>query len=226
MSDHTVVSPPVAVDNEDTPLGRAEATKRKLVLAAEKLLGQRGFANVSQRMVQKEAGQRNAAVVTYHYRSFEDLLLDVFSLRMSTINERRLALMDQLVCEDAMDVLGVARALIEPLSHELLPRPEGNNYVRFLLQYFTDHNFRRMKLPPALLQGIIVAGRHYGKVRTELPKEERNERLSLCLGMIFHALAMTEMDIEIEKPDDVTRTKMIEAKTRRLISATVAILSQ
>lgn len=206
--------------------GRAEATKLKLILAAEKLLGQRGFANVSQRMVQKEAGQRNAAVVTYHYRSFDDLLLDVFSLRMTVINERRIAFYRSLEETGALDIRGVARVLIEPLARELLPRPEGNYYVRFLLQYFTDQNFRRLKLPPELTEGIAMARRRYSALRGDLSTTERWERMSICLGMIFHALAMTEMDIEIEQPADADRAAMIEAKTRRLVDATVAVLNQ
>lgn len=212
--------------NAEAGVGRAEATKRKLILAAEKLLGQRGFANVSQRMVQKEAGQRNAAVVTYHYKSFDDLLLDVFSLRMGAINERRMALYQALNEAGALDIRGIARVLIEPLARELLPRPEGNYYVRFLLQYFTDQGFRRLKLPLELIQGVSLARRRYRELRADLPGPECGERMSLCLGMIFHALAMTEMDLELEQPDAAARQRLIDDKTRRLVDATVAVLAQ
>lgn len=214
--------PTPGTSTERGSAARAERTRRRLILAAERLLGQRGFANVSQRMIQQAAGQRNAAVVTYYFGTFERLLLEVFHMRMSAINARRMALL--ATCGPAMKDL--ARAFILPLADELMPRPEGNHYLRFLLQYRTDQNFLRMELPAALIEGMLEAGRRYVELRPDLSHEECEDRCMLCVDMVVHALAVTEMKLEIDHPPSAEWRQRVETRIARLEEAVTAILER
>ena len=44
-------------------------TRERLLLTAEKLLGERGINGVSLREITREAGQRNASALHYHFGS-------------------------------------------------------------------------------------------------------------------------------------------------------------
>lgn len=204
----------------DRGAAKAERTRRRLILAAERLLGQRGIANVSQRMIQQAAGQRNAAAVTYYFGSFERLVIEVFRMRMTAINGRRMAMLG----DDSPSIKALASAFIVPLAEELMPRPEGNHYLRFLLQYRTDQNFLRLSLPPSLIEGMLVAARRFVALRPNLSAEECDDRCNLCIDMVVHALAVTEMRLEIERPAIAEWRRRVEARIKSLEDAVTAIL--
>lgn len=201
---------------------KAERTRRRLILAAERLLGQRGIANVSQRMIQQAAGQRNAAAVTYYFGSFEQLVIEVFRMRMTAINARRMTMLG----ESSPSIRALASAFIVPLADELMPRPEGNHYLRFLLQYRTDQNFLRLALPPSLIEGMLVAAERYVEQRPDLSAEESEDRCMLCIDMVVHALAVTEMKLEFERPMIADWRRRVEARIKSLEDAVTAILER
>ncbi|MEZ5735585.1 MAG: TetR/AcrR family transcriptional regulator [Novosphingobium sp.] len=102
--------------------------KEALIFATERLIAERGPNDVTIKDIIEAAGARNSSAVQYHFQSRKNLILETFRNRMDTIDELRLTLLDESNLDDARDL---ARALILPLASQLVPRKEGNFYLRF-----------------------------------------------------------------------------------------------
>lgn len=68
-------------------------TKERILDAAEKLFGQKGFEGASLREI-TAAASTNLASVNYHFGSKDDLIAAVLRRRMRPLNERRLAMLE------------------------------------------------------------------------------------------------------------------------------------
>ena len=75
---------------------RAEATKERILDAAERLFAERGFDRSSLRAITSEAGV-NLAAVNYHFGTKDELVHAVFARRLAPLNLQRLAMLD--ACE-------------------------------------------------------------------------------------------------------------------------------
>ena len=76
----------------------ASDTKRRILDAAESLMGDKGFTSTSMRDI-TAAAKVNLASVNYHFGSKEALLAAVLERRLQPINEMRLKLLDELELE-------------------------------------------------------------------------------------------------------------------------------
>jgi AcrR family transcriptional regulator len=93
------------------------ATKAKILDAAERLFGEHGYDATSLRAITSEAGV-NLASVNYHFNSKEALLGAVVGRRLRPLNARRLALLEQFEAEAGgapVPVEKVLYALVEPM---------------------------------------------------------------------------------------------------------------
>lgn len=70
-------------------------TRERILDVAERLFADAGFASTSLRDITAEAGV-NLAAVNYHFGSKEALLVAILERRIRPVNERRLALLDEL----------------------------------------------------------------------------------------------------------------------------------
>ncbi len=94
----------------------ATGTKDRILDAAERLFGERGFPSTSLRDITAEAGV-NVASVNYHFGSKEALLAAVLERRFRPINQERLALLDMVDARSAggpPPVEDVVRAFLAP----------------------------------------------------------------------------------------------------------------
>lgn len=82
--------------------GAADATKARLLAAAEALLAERGFAGMSIRALAARAGTSISAA-HYHFGSKQALVVAVFEARIAPINALRLARLEALVSSAAPD---------------------------------------------------------------------------------------------------------------------------
>ena len=73
----------------------AGETRERILDVAERLFAAAGFASTSLRDITAEAGV-NLAAVNYHFGSKESLLVAILERRIRPVNERRLALLDEL----------------------------------------------------------------------------------------------------------------------------------
>jgi AcrR family transcriptional regulator len=108
------------------------STPERLILAAERLCAERGIDQVSLRQIAEAAGQRNPAVVQYHFGSKVDLLRAVVQHRVKPYNDRRVELLAALDAEGrADDLRGLVDASVRPLA-EL--GSSDSHYVGFIAQ--------------------------------------------------------------------------------------------
>jgi len=91
-------------------------TKRRILDAAEQLIGDKRFPSTSMRDITKAASV-NLASVNYHFGSKEALLAAVLERRLQPINERRLQLLDEIerqADDRGPAVYDIVRAFLSP----------------------------------------------------------------------------------------------------------------
>jgi len=114
--------------------GRADATRERILEAAERLFAERGLDKVSLNEVNREAGQRNTAAVFYHFRS-KEVLVESLLLRHQTgiDNARRKALGRLQRAGVEASLRDLVRILVDPLIAKL-DEPSGRAYIRIQAQ--------------------------------------------------------------------------------------------
>ncbi len=109
-----------------------DATRERLLDAAERLIADRGLAATSVRAVCGEA-DANVAAVHYHFGSKDALVDAVLARRMGELTERRLAMLAPLEDAARPSTRAVVDALVRPLAEfGRDPDGPGRAYVRFL----------------------------------------------------------------------------------------------
>src|ERR1039457_5805168 len=118
-------------------------TKDKILDAAERLIGERGYAGTSLRHIIAEAGV-NLAAVHYHFGSKEDLLDAVVLRKVTPVNDARLAWLDRAEAEAGSGPLKVEKVL----ESFLIPTAEmasGNpEFVRLMGRMQTEGMMPRL----------------------------------------------------------------------------------
>lgn len=116
-------------------MGSSPGTKERILDAAERLFGERGFAGTSLRAV-TEAAAVNVAAVNYHFRSKEGLLRAVVRRAMAAVNEDRERRLDELRSRGAKPAAeDLVRAFIEPaVSLEERHGERAGSVARFVSQ--------------------------------------------------------------------------------------------
>lgn len=172
------------------PSRDADATRNRLLDAAEELFADRGYHAVSMRDIARSA-RVNLAAAGYHYGSKENLFVEAISRRIRPLNERRLATLSALEARIKPPSLAeifdaFARAMIE----EAVSNPEtGRRLNRLLSRAFAEsdeiaqHVFRQELLHVALR--FIQAVR---RVSPGLSEEQAGLGIDLFAGCMIHML--------------------------------------
>ena len=159
-----------------------------LILAAERLFAERGVDGVSLRQINQAADQKNTAAAHYHFGSKDGLVQAVLLYRLPRLDERRGELLRRN--SQTKDLRFYLEAFVGPLAEELLPRSEGNYYIRFIQQYERhrgDYAFARQISPHGveIYDGIE-------RLLFYLPEKIRRLRVSSLINVIHSVLAITE----------------------------------
>ena len=159
--------------------------------AAEELMAERGAGAVSLRQIAKFAGERNHAVVQYHFGTREDLVDAILEHRTARIDGRRREMIDELEASGrSRDLRAIVEAAVYPLAELLgVSGPGGEVYLVFLLQL---RSARTRGLFPRIGPG--VAGMRSGQALAQrclstLPAAIVKERFNLLAGHVMYALA-------------------------------------
>jgi len=183
-------------------------TKQKILATAARLIGDQGYAATSLRHIIAEAGV-NLAAVHYHFGSKEDLLDKLIEEKATTVNTRRLALLDQLESEFGGGPLPVDRilgAFFEPMMEAGSRNPQfvklmGRMYAEGLLPAVVAKHFH-----PTLI-------RFTQALRRSLPQLSDTElywRLQFMIGAMSHAVCgprqFTPPGVAPEEKPDFRRT--------------------
>jgi AcrR family transcriptional regulator len=190
-----------------------------LVYAAERLFAERGVAAVSIRQIVNAAGHKNMSAAHYHFGSRDGLVRAVLQLRMPYVDRRRRELMNRQPQTSADRQLRFyVEVFVVPLSELLIPRSEGNYYLRFLEQYrFIPHADLLGELAPATFE----MGDHIKSLLQDLPGLIVEARLRNAWSMIVAALASIEQRVGDGRIDK----DMIGLLTADIIDEMAAALS-
>lgn len=94
---------------------RSEATRQALMRAAEKLIAEKGMANVSIREIVKAAGQKNESALQYHFQNLQGLIEALRESRNREVNEKRTALIQETLARSPNPTLrDICRLMVAP----------------------------------------------------------------------------------------------------------------
>lgn len=117
-----------------------DATKQRIILAAESLFAQQGIGGVSAREIASAAGLRNNVSVQYHFGSMEGLLESIVRFRMGQLEINRSKLLRE--AEEAEKLNDLATLLnILCLPHIAITDDHGHHpYAAFMAQYLPRYH--------------------------------------------------------------------------------------
>jgi AcrR family transcriptional regulator len=166
-------------------VGARRSTTEQLILAAERLYGERGVDAVSLRQVAEAAGQRNPAVVQYHFGDRDGLLRAIVEYRVGPANAQRMAMLDELErsgCE--RDLRGLVEAAVQPLLDAL---PPDSHYLRFVAQLEAASSSTRVF--GATSDEYGASSRRIAQALDALPEPIRRSRTSIAFQALLQGLA-------------------------------------
>lgn len=188
-------------------------TRNRLINTAERLFALHGLDGVSLDRIRREAGEKNASALQYHFGSKQGLLRAVFEARLSVIDRRRLAILQGLDTNDRDRALrGCAEALVLPFAEHLSGPSDDRYYVRFVGQLYGDPRTEWSELlAGGRNEGVYQVGRMLAQLLPDLPRGVVKTRLELVVGLIIHGLS--------------DREKAVAANQRRPALSTAAFIS-
>lgn len=166
-------------------IAHAPDTKTRILDAAEKLFGEKGFDATSLRDITTEADV-NLAAVNYHFQSKESLIDAVISRRVEPVNRERFqmlaaagpdATVEQILLAFLSPLLNQNVSAVAPLMGRVLATPDV-----FLVQLFKKHMV-------ALVQRFTLA---MAKALPELTETEVMWRLNFTAGAMAHVMARSQ----------------------------------
>lgn len=203
--------------NKRTPRN-PEATRERLLQAAENLFADRGYNGVSMRDIATHA-KVNLAAAGYHFGSKENLFVESIMRQMRPLNERRLAALDTLEARPKPPALSeVLDAFARVLVETAVSDPEtGYRLHRSLSRAFAESDeiartvFRKEMLPAAMrfLQAIRRAC-------PDLSMPAATHGLAMYAGCLVHTLRWAV------SPPFPELLKDVEPDAETLLSALVA----
>jgi AcrR family transcriptional regulator len=161
-------------------------TRQKLLDAAERLFGERGYDATSLRHIIADAGV-NLAAVHYHFGSKEELLDGVVLRKAGPVNQTRLALLDRLEAEAEHHPPAVEKVLdafLGPMAESAERNPQ---FVRLMGRLHSEG------LMPGILRKHFqpVLGRFRAALRRGLPglpEQELLWRIHFMIGAMAHTM--------------------------------------
>jgi len=112
----------------------AETTRAQLIRAAERLLAERGVDAVSLREINREADQRNATALQYHFQDRPGLIRAILSKHEAGVDAGRTKLLDEIEASGSRSLHRFALALVLPEAEKLSDRDGGRAYLRIVAQ--------------------------------------------------------------------------------------------
>jgi len=159
-------------------------TKTRILNAAEKLFGEKGFDATSLRDITAEA-QVNLAAVNYHFQSKESLMDAVIERRFAPVNRRRMEMLDAAGL--APTVEQVVEAFVSPLFvMDILPAVPLIGRVLSNPSQFFERVYKKH-----LVQVVQRFSTAIGAALPELAPEERFWKLQFMAGSMTHLLALS-----------------------------------
>jgi AcrR family transcriptional regulator len=187
----------IAVFTEDVTAVRAlstersEGTRKVLLVAAERLFGERGMYAVSNRQISEAAGQGNNAAVCYHFGTRTDLLRAIEGKHRQPIERLRARMLVDV--GDVNELSDWVACLVRPLTDHLEQLGAYSYYARFAAQAMADPTYREVVTKDALTSPQLVQTiKGINRCLPDLPKRVRIERIVMARNLLMHTCAEHE----------------------------------
>ncbi len=168
-------------------LKRADATRIALIEAAERLIAEKGLADVSTREILQEAGQRNQSALQYHFGSKKGLIGATINERTTQIDQVRQQMLEDAGEEPTLKQL--FEVLIIPLGQLMKDKAAGANYLNFLSQAITQPNWElRRVLEEFNVVGMLRTYEEMDKKFAHMSDKERLTRQYVLFDFAIMAL--------------------------------------
>jgi AcrR family transcriptional regulator len=193
-------------------------TAEQLLIAAEKLLAEKGLGAVSTREIAREAGQKNHSALNYHFGSRAALIEAILDYRMTPLNQARQKRLGKLRAEGREgDFRGLLEVIIEPFAEELLLPPEQSYYLRLLAQLMSQQEWQSLFISRQQRSSAVLeaGGLLTGLLQQTLTTEIALERLRL---MGLHVLnTITEWDAMRRRGELILNQDTLQWRVKNLV---------
>jgi AcrR family transcriptional regulator len=126
----------------------SEETRAQLIRAGERLFAERGIGAVSLREITREAGQRNATALQYHFGDRRGLVRAILAKHAPSEEAQRHRLLDELEARSGVSAREWVQVLVVPAAAKLSDRDGGRDYLRLMAELMNrpDPKFDRKSL--------------------------------------------------------------------------------
>ena len=197
-----------------------EKTKEDILRTAEVLFARQGYAETSLRQITDEAGV-NVAAVNYHFRTKENLLVEILDRIVAPLNSSRLELLDEYESYGTPDVEQVLTAFLQPdlvLIQEL--RSRDPDLPRFVSRMYSEASELMTRVVGR--QFAEVQDRFHTALGRAVPTASRADiawRLHCIVGIVLYLFA------SVRPPGSPPMVgEDIESDLRRLLEVTVPVM--
>lgn len=171
----------------------SQATRDRLLKAAESLFLAYGYDGTSARMITAEA-RANLAAINYHFGGKEELFQAMLARRLDDLHAERLALLDadeRVAAGRALTCERILAALFVPalrLARE--PRRGGKDFLRLLGRAYVDPSPRlREFLSERYAPSIARFKEAFARALPRITPRELTWRLHFMMGALAYTLA-------------------------------------
>ncbi|MBE8522690.1 TetR family transcriptional regulator [Amycolatopsis sp. H6(2020)] len=168
---------------------RAQATRERILVAAERLYAEHGVLAVSNRQISEAAGQGNNTAVGYHFGTRTELVRAIARKHAGPVERLRGRRLDSGRTE-LRDWLG---CLVYPTTEHLAELGTPTWFARFVAQVMTEPSLRAVIIEETLTSpslARIVAGLY--RCLPGLPADVRAERNDFTRLVLVHGMAERE----------------------------------
>ena len=175
----------------EAPAGSAEATRRRLILAATLGFAENGVHTASLLEITRQAGQRNRGAVHYHFGSRTGMLVAVLQQHVELLASRERELLAVALARPDTDIASAVEAMVRPAVELAELGRQGRAYLMILAQLVEEN-------PETMDPDVRVALERMGGYDAyallerrvpPLPDDVRSERLSLVTAFILRTIA-------------------------------------
>jgi AcrR family transcriptional regulator len=196
-----------------------DATRLRILLAAEQLFAERGLDSVSLREIGAAAGQRNNSAVQYHFGDRDALVRALYELRLEPLNHRRHELVAVLV-EDGRD--GDLTALVDAYARPLFEVADGSSwYARFVARFVALGAEIEPPLDPRYTSALRIVTDRLRRATAALPPVLRADRIRRVQLYVTGAIA----DVEARRARGDAPALGVEMSLRDLVATAAAMLA-
>lgn len=174
----------------------AAETRERILDTAERLFADSGFVSTSLRDITNEAGV-NLAAVNYHFGSKEALLAAVLERRIRPVNDRRLALLDELesrAADGGPTLEQIVTAFISPpFQMAMVAGARSGQFLKLLSHLHSQANPEGYRL--FVRQFREVRERFTASLQRALPEIDPDEvarRVMYIVGAMIYAMSPDE----------------------------------